>query len=212
MSTASEVAGKLLQIKAIKLSPQKPFVWASGLRSPIYCDNRVVLSYPEIRRFIIDSFIAQTSSFAPFDMVAGVATAGIAHGALIAERLELPFVYVRSSAKSHGRQNLIEGEIDRGTRVLVVEDLISTGGSCLKAVQAIREAGREVVGVAAIFTYGFEQADKAFREAGCPFLALSNYQTLVEEAVKTNYIPASDQATLSEWRKDPERWWGEGKD
>jgi orotate phosphoribosyltransferase len=206
MDLAAEVAQKLLQIKAIKLSPQKPFTWASGLRSPIYCDNRAVLSYPDIRRFIIDGFAQKAASFRPFDTVAGVATAGIAHGALLAERLSLPFVYVRPKAKEHGRRNQIEGELPPGARVLVVEDLISTGGSCLHAVEGLRAAGAEIAGVMAIFTYGFEQAQAAFDAAHCPFATLSHYDALIAEALSAHYIQEEELETLRQWRKSPEQW------
>lgn len=206
MNIAAEVARKLLQINAIKLSPQKPFTWASGLKSPIYCDNRVILSYPAIRRFIIDSFAGKAEAFQPFGTVAGVATAGIAHGALLAERLSLPFIYVRDKAKGHGRQNQIEGEARPGARVLVVEDLISTGGSCLKAVEALREAGCEVAGVLAIFSYGFPQAEEAFRAAHCPYDTLSHYDALIEVAVAEHYIDRGALEALRQWKLGPQEW------
>ncbi|MCB0568113.1 MAG: orotate phosphoribosyltransferase [Phaeodactylibacter sp.] len=206
MNIAAEVAKRLLQINAIKLSPQKPFTWASGLRSPIYCDNRVVLSYPGIRRFIIDSFASKAEAFQPFGLVAGVATAGIAHGVLLAEQLSLPFVYVRDKAKGHGRQNQIEGEVKAGARVLVIEDLISTGGSCLKAVDALREAGCEVAGVLAIFSYGFQQATEAFQAAHCPFDTLSHYDALIEVALAENKIGAEAMEALRQWRLGPQAW------
>jgi orotate phosphoribosyltransferase len=206
MNLAQQVARKLLQINAIKLSPQKPFVWASGLKSPIYCDNRTVLSYLEIRRFIIDAFAEGARQFEPFDMVAGVATAGIAHGALLAERLDLPFIYVRSKPKGHGRQNQIEGILPTGKKVLVIEDLISTGGSCLRAVEALREAGATVAGVLAIFSYGFDRATAAFAKAECPFDTLSDYETLLREAVAESYISEREQKILQQWRQSPEKW------
>lgn len=206
MQIAAAVAQKLLQIKAIKLSPQKPFTWASGLRSPIYCDNRTVLSHPEIRNFIIDSFVQESAAFAPFSVVAGVATAGIPHGALLADRLGLPFVYVRDKAKSHGRQNQIEGELPPGARVLLIEDLISTGGSSLKAVQALRDAGAQVAGVLAIFGYQFPEATAAFAAADCPFATLSSYPTLLQEAVAASYIQESEKRTLESWSRDPQAW------
>jgi len=203
---STEIALKLLQIKAIKLSPQNPFTWASGIKSPIYCDNRIVLSHPPIRRYVIEGLVQKAASFGDFNMVAGVATAGIAHGALLAHLMDLPFVYIRSKAKGHGRQNRVEGELRGNERVLVVEDLISTGGSCLEAVKVLRDRGCKVEGVLAIFSYGFEKAKNAFAEADCPFATLSNYEILVEEAVKSGYISSSDQLSLKEWRQSPESW------
>jgi orotate phosphoribosyltransferase len=201
MDIAAEVAKSLLQIKAIKLSPQNPFTWASGMRSPIYCDNRIVLSHPEIRNFILSCLVEKSAAFAPFDLVAGVATAGIAHGALLAHALQLPFVYVRSEAKAHGRQNQIEGEIHSGQRALVVEDLISTGGSSLRVVDILKKAGCETAGVIAIFTYGFETAHLAFQKAHCPLDTLSNYDALIHEALKSNYISNEDLQQLLSWRE-----------
>jgi len=202
----SEVARSLLEIKAVKLSPQQPFTWASGLLSPIYCDNRVALSHPMVRTFLKNCLAEKSRGFGTFDVVAGVATAGIPHGALLADVLEKPFVYVRSSAKDHGRRNQIEGELKSGQRVLVVEDLISTGGSCLLAVDALREAGAEVAGVLAIFQYGFSKADIAFAEKKVDFQTLTNYNALVEEAARTGYVSESDLNTLKKWRENPEAW------
>ncbi len=202
----NEVARLLLQINAIKLSPQKPFTWASGLKSPIYCDNRLIASYPKERNIVVNGFVQKSKAFEPFDMVAGIATGGIPYGAWLADRLNLPFVYVRSKAKEHGRQNLVEGELPLGARVLVIEDLISTGGSSLNAVEAIRAEGSEVIGVIAIFTYGFEQAKKAFQDTDCLLDTLTNYSTLLDEALKTNYIQVEDLLTLQEWRQDPKAW------
>ena len=199
MNRAAAVAQKLLQIKAIKLSPQSPFTWASGIQSPIYCDNRMILSYPIVRNYIKNALAECAQEFDQFDKVAGVATAGIAHGALLADALDLPFVYVRSKAKGHGRQNLIEGELTGTERVLVVEDLISTGGSSLKAVEAVRATGATVVGVIAIFSYSFSKAAKAFAEANCPIKTLSNYPILIKEALKTNYIQEKDVQLLKDW-------------
>ncbi len=201
MSTASEVAKRLLQIKAIRLSPQSPFTWASGIQSPIYCDNRMILSYPDIRDFVKSKLAEKSAEFGGFDMVAGVATAGIAHGILLADALGLPFIYVRSKAKGHGRQNLIEGDASVGQKVLVVEDLISTGGSSIKAVDALREAELTIVGVLAIFSYGFEKAVKAFEHANCPYKTLSNYEALIKEAIENRYISDSDYETLFTWRE-----------
>lgn len=206
MHQAAEVARRLLDIKAVKLNPRDPFTWASGLLSPIYCDNRISLSYPAVRTFLKNSLAEQARTFGPFDAVAGVATAGIAHGALLADALNLPFAYVRGSAKDHGRRNLIEGELPAGQRVLVVEDLISTGGSCLTAVEALRDAGCTVVGVLAIFQYGFEKARTAFAAKDVPFQTLTDYHTLVQEAARSGYIDAQDQQILEKWRENPEGW------
>ena len=202
----AEVARNLLEIRAVKLSPQEPFTWASGILSPIYCDNRVALSHPAVRSFLKNALAAKSRDFASFDVVAGVATAGIPHGALLADVLEKPFVYVRSSAKDHGRRNQIEGELKPGQKVLVVEDLISTGGSCLLAVDALRDAGAEVVGVLAIFQYGFPKAKAAFEEKGIDFQTLTNYNVLVEEAVRSGYVSESDLNTLKKWRENPDAW------
>lgn len=201
-----EIAKKLLQIKAIKLSPQNPFTWASGIKSPIYCDNRTTLSYPEVRKLIIQGFVEQAKAFEPYDKIVGVATAGIPHGALLAHVLDKPFAYVRSKAKGHGRKNLIEGELKAGEKTLVIEDLISTGGSSLKAVEAVQEVGCEVVGVMAIFTYGFEKAQTAFDAASIPLVTLSNYSALLELALQENYISDEDLATLKTWRENPSEW------
>lgn len=206
MNIATEVAKRLMQIKAIKLSPQSPFTWASGLRSPIYCDNRLALSHPEVRTYLIDAFVEKAAQFGPLDGVAGVATAGIPHGALLADRLQLPFIYVRSSPKGHGRQNRIEGEIKAGSRLLVIEDLISTGGSCLSAVEALRAADYKVSGVMAIFSYGFNEAQERFAAADCHFDTLSDYPTLLQQAQKQNYVEEEDLKTLQEWQKDPKSW------
>lgn len=207
MNTAQTVAQKLLEIEAVMLNVAQPFTWTSGIKSPIYCDNRRVLSYPEARNLVKESLatVAQ-AAFAEFDMVAGVATAGVPHGALVADILGLPYIYVRDKSKGHGLRNLIEGHVKGGERVLVVEDLISTGGSSIKAVEAIRERGCEVVGVVAIFDYGFDKSRDAFAAADCPYATLSNYHVLIEEAVAMNYVQASDVATLQEWRKAPEAW------
>ena len=201
-----EVARNLLEIKAIKLSPNDPFTWASGIQSPIYCDNRIALSHPKVRSFIKEQLAEKSKYFPNFDVVAGVATAGIAHGALLADRLEKPFVYVRSSAKGHGRRNLIEGELKAGQKVLVVEDLISTGGSCLAAAEALLEAGAEVVGVLAIFQYGFEKANISFESKNLDFQTLTNYDTLILEAEKMGYVTESDLHTLRKWRENPDAW------
>jgi orotate phosphoribosyltransferase len=201
------VAGLLLQCNAIKLSPDKPFQWASGWNSPIYCDNRKTLGFPEIRNKIKDSFVKVIQeNYLSTEAIAGVATGAIAQGALVADALGLPFMYVRSEAKSHGLENLIEGHYLKGQKVLVIEDLISTGGSSLKAVRSLREAGCEVTGMAAIFTYGFAKAEEAFSEANCPLITLSNYEALIELAVETGYISEAQVETLKEWRRSPENW------
>lgn len=206
MTHQSTVAQQLLQIKAIKLSPQNPFTWASGMRSPIYCDNRISLSYPKVRNTIVGGFVELSKKFAAFDTVAGVATAGIPHGALVANALDLPFIYVRSKAKEHGRQNLIEGFVKGGENVLVVEDLISTGGSSMVAVEALRAAGCNVVGVMAVFSYGFDKAATTFDEANCPYDTITDYDTLIQEAVKSNYIDSDQLELLKSWKSNPKEW------
>jgi len=199
---ASEVAKQLLQIKAIKLSPQNPFTWASGIQSPIYCDNRIVLSYPEARKYVRQGLVEKSTEFDDFDVIAGVATAGIAHGMMLADALDKPFIYVRSKAKGHGRQNLIEGELKAEQRVLVVEDLISTGGSSIKAIEALRENSATIVGCLAIFTYGFDKATQAFKNANVSYKTLSNYDALIQEAIQRNYIKDADMDFLVEWRSE----------
>lgn len=201
------LAEKLLKVSAIKLQPSNPFTWASGWNSPIYTDNRITLSYPEIRSFIkVELCRVIEERFPEANCVAGVATGAIAQGALVADTLGLPYVYVRSSPKDHGLENLIEGNLVPGKKVVVVEDLISTGGSSLKAVQAIRNAGCEVVGMVAMFSYGFPVAQKAFRDADVELVTLSNYNAMLEAALATNYIREEDLETLREWRKDPSVW------
>lgn len=197
----------LLQIKAIKLNLQNPFTWASGMRSPIYCDNRITLSYPHIRNIIKLCLAELSSSFGHIDMITGVATAGIAHGALLADQLELPFSYVRSSPKSHGRQNQIEGEIAPGSRVLVVEDLISTGGSALEVVNILIDQGYQVAGVVAIFDYQFDVARENFAKADCPYRTLSNYNVLLGEALESRYITDEESTVLSAWNANPSQWY-----
>lgn len=208
MKKVSEtIAKQLLQIKAIKLQPANPFTWASGWKSPIYCDNRKTLSYPEVRGYIKSKFAALVNEIYPdADVVAGVATGAIAQGALVADELNKPFVYVRSAPKGHGMENLIEGEIEPGKKVVVIEDLISTGGSSLKAVDALRAAGCEVVGMLAIFTYGFQTAVDNFAAKNVKIDTLSNYQTLIEVAVESGYVSAEDVKALSSWRNDPASW------
>ena len=208
METLKKIfASKLLKIKAIKLQPNNPFTWASGWKSPFYCDNRKTLSYPELRNFVkIEICHAILAAFPDAEAVAGVATGAIPQGALVADELNLPFVYVRSKPKDHGLENLIEGELRPGMKVVVVEDLISTGGSSLKAVEAIRRDGCEVIGMVAAYTYGFPVAEKAFKEAKVPLVTLTNYEAVMEVALRTGYIEEEDVATLNEWRKDPAHW------
>lgn len=202
-----DFASKLLNVKAIKLQPNDPFTWASGWKSPFYCDNRKTLSYPGLRNFVkLELVHAVLEHFPEAEAVAGVATGAIAQGALVADELNLPFVYVRSKAKDHGMGNLIEGELEKGSKVVVVEDLISTGGSSLKAVAALREAGYEVVGMVASYTYGFPVAAEAFAEAGVRLETLTDYDHVVAEAVATDYIAESDVEVLAEWRKNPSEW------
>ena len=201
------LAEKLLKISAIKLQPENPFTWASGWNSPIYTDNRKTLSYPEIRSFIkIELCRLIMENFEEADAIAGVATGAIAQGALVAEELMLPYVYVRSTPKDHGLENLIEGNLKPGQKVVVVEDLVSTGGSSLKAVEAIRAAGCEVVGMVAIFSYEFPVAQKSFKEANVKLITLSNYSAMLQAAVATDYISQSDIKTLEKWREDPASW------
>jgi orotate phosphoribosyltransferase len=202
----SEVARNLLEIKAVKLSPRDPFTWASGMLSPIYCDNRVSLSHPGVRTYLKNCLAEKSVSFGEFDVVAGVATAGIPHGVLLADVLNKPFIYVRGSAKEHGRRNQIEGELHPGQRVLLVEDLISTGGSSLLAAEALVEAGAELVGVLAIFQYGFEKAHQAFAERQIKFQTLTNYDALVKEAARKGYITSEDLNILKQWRENPDGW------
>jgi orotate phosphoribosyltransferase len=201
------IAEKLLQIKAIKLQPNNPFTWASGWKSPIYCDNRKTLSYPSVRN-IIKVEIARLicEKYPTSTAIAGVATGAIAMGALVADVLDLPFVYIRSEPKDHGLENLIEGELKPDAKVVIVEDLISTGGSSLKAVKAVRDFGCEVVGMIAIYTHGFPVAEKNFKNAKIPLITLSDYNTIIEEALRTDYISEDDIAILQKWRKKPETW------
>ncbi len=197
----------MLQIKAIKLQPTNPFTWASGWKSPIYCDNRITLSYPAIRTYIrqkLSELIQE--EFGSVGAIAGVATAGIPQGALVAQELGLPFIYVRSKPKEHGTQSLIEGEINEGQRVVVIEDLISTGKSSLQAVQALRDAGYEVAGLVAIFSYGLDVSVENFQQAKCRFATLSNYSALLAYAAEHHFFPATDLQLLEEWRKNPSTW------
>lgn len=206
-NVAEQVASHLLQIKAVKLEPKNPFTWASGWKSPIYCDNRKTLSYPQVRTYIRDQFVALIKNKYPdTEVIAGVATGAIAQGALVAQELGLPFIYVRSSAKNHGLENLIEGEYQTGQKVVVIEDLISTGGSSIQAVKALRDAGCEVLGLVAIFTYGFQKATDNFAEARCQLDTLSNYDAMIDLAVKTGYVQSGEVEKLKEWRISPETY------
>jgi orotate phosphoribosyltransferase len=205
--TAGKVAAMLLQIQAIKLDTEKPFTWASGWKSPIYCDNRLSLSYPEIRLVIKEGLIqAIKENFFTAEAIAGVATAGIAQGALVAEGMNLPFLYVRPKPKDHGMENLIEGKVTKGQKVVVVEDLVSTGGSSLKAVQALRDAGFDVMGMVSIFNYGFDIATRNFYEANTSLISLSDYGHLLKYALEQKYISADQLISLKAWRVDPAAW------
>ena len=205
--TAKKTAEVLLQINAIKLSPKAPFTWASGWKSPIYCDNRIVLSFPPIRNYIRETMGKHIEKeYGKPDVIAGVATGAIGIGMLVAEYLGLPFIYVRPDAKGHGRKNQIEGFIESGQNVVVVEDLISTGKSSLNAVKALKEAGVQVKGMVAIFTYGFDVAAKNFEKENIRLNTLSNYENLLEEALETNYISEKELKTLSEWNTNPSEW------
>ena len=222
--SAKQIAGSLLQIKAIKLNPTNHFTWASGWYSPIYCDNRKILSYPAVRKQVYEAFAALIAEKYPqAEVLAGVATGAIAHGALVAEKMGKPFIYVRSAPKSHGLTNQVEGEVKPGAKVVVIEDLVSTGGSSLSAVEALQKAGCEVLGMVAIFTYGFPPppekfapvsfftygspaAEKNFAEAGVRLDTLSNYNTMIEMAIEQGYVHADELETLKEWRRDPVSW------
>ena len=205
--TAQKTAELLLQINAIKLQPQNPFTWASGWKSPIYCDNRIILSFPIIRNYIRENLAKQIEElYGKPDMIAGVATGAIGIGALVADVLNLPFCYVRPDAKKHGRQNKVEGFLQKGQNVIIVEDLISTGKSSLLAVDAVREAGAKVKGMVAVFTYGFDVAEENFKETNVILHTLSNYSNLIQLAEKSNYITSTDAELLSQWREDPGNW------
>ena len=206
---AKSIARQLLQIKAIKLEPAKPFLWASGWNSPIYCDNRLILSFPDARRIVADAFCEIVSSgYQDVTLIAGVATGAIGHGVLVAEKLGLPFAYIRPEPKSHGLANLIEGRIEPGDRVVVIEDLVSTGKSSLKAVRAVRSAGANVLGMIAVFTYGFDAAEENFRKEGCRLQTLTDYHNLIAEAVDLGIVGSDQLETLDRWRKDPSAWTG----
>ena len=203
------MASLLLQIKAVKLNAKQPFTWSSGWKSPIYCDNRLTLSFPEIRTFIKEQFTSIIKEkFSSAELIAGVATAGIPHGVLVADALETPFCYVRSTAKGHGLGNSIEGVALPGQKAIVVEDLISTGGSSLNAVEALRQANVEVIGLIAIFTYGFPVSEKRFQEANCPFYTLTDYESLLTEALAQRTILPDELSILRKWREAPDKWGG----
>lgn len=205
--SANKVAELLLQIKAIKLQSTNHFVWASGWKSPIYCDNRKTLSYPPVRTYIRQQFVdAIKEIFPTAEVIVGVATGGIAHGALVAEALGLPFAYVRSASKGHGLQNLIEGDIENGKNIVVIEDLVSTGGSSLKAVEELKKHGNNILGMLAIFTYNFDIAEQSFKSINCKLVTLSDYNALINVAVNSNYISEKDVESLSKWRLNPSEW------
>lgn len=204
---ASRVADYLLQINAVKLRPANPFTWSSGWLSPIYCDNRLTLSYPEIRTFLRKEMAAAIrSQFPDANSIVGVATAGIALGALVADELGLPFAYCRPKPKEHGMKNQLEGRVDADAKVVVFEDLISTGGSSLKVVEYLRNDGIEVMGLAAVFTYGFPLAQKNFDHMACPFITLSDYSVLIEQAIRNGYVNQSSLDSLTSWRTNPDNW------
>jgi orotate phosphoribosyltransferase len=207
MSTAKEFAGKLLQIKALQISPEKPYTWASGWKSPVYCDNRKVLSFPYVRDFVKSELANMVlEKFPDAEVIAGVATAGIAHGVMAADLLKLPFIYVRAKPKEHGMGNQIEGVLEKGQKVVVIEDLVSTGKSSLQVVDVLREQGAEVLGMCALFTYGFPVADEAFTKAGLPLHTISNYTALMEVCEDQKLIAHEQKATLEQWRVDPGNW------
>ncbi|HBW85903.1 MAG TPA: orotate phosphoribosyltransferase [Crocinitomicaceae bacterium] len=204
---ALKIAEVLLKVKAVKLQPNQPFTWASGWKSPIYCDNRVTLSYPKERTHIRQAFVeAILNRFGKPDVIAGVATGGIPQGALVAQELGLPFIYIRSAAKGHGLGNMVEGHYEKGQRVVLIEDLISTGGSSLKAVDALREAELDVKGLVAIFSYGFKEAADNFKLSECPFITLTDYSVLIEQALNSNFIAKADLTLLQSWRENPSVW------
>ena len=205
--TAKTVAKKLLEINAIKLNVENPFTWASGWKSPIYCDNRLSLSYPEVRTFIKNQLASTIQeNFSGAEAIAGVATAGIPQGALVADALNIPFIYVRSKPKGHGLENLIEGKVTKGQKVVVIEDLVSTGGSSLKAIEALRKSEFSVLGMVSIFTYGFPVAQENFDNAKVPLISLSTYNELIDEALHLNYVTEEQILKLKNWREDPGSW------
>lgn len=208
-----QIAKDLLSIKAVELSPAKPFTWASGLKSPIYCDNRLTISYPEIRTRIAQGIAAQIKDRYPdAEVIAGTATAGIPHAAWVAAELNLPLVYVRSKPKDHGQGRQVEGVLPNGAKTVVIDDLLSTGGSVLKAVTAAQNEGAQVIGVAGIFSYQLPQLGANFQEAGIPYTTITNYTELLDAAVEENYVTAEDRAVLADWRQDPQAWGARFKD
>ncbi len=205
--TSAKIAQYLLECEAVKLNVDEPFTWTSGMRSPIYCDNRVTLSYPKIRQYITNALVkAIQQNFGNAEAIAGVATAGIAQGALIADQMNLPFAYVRPEPKKHGLKNSIEGRLEAGAKVVVVEDLISTGKSSLKAVEDLRENGIEVIGLVSIFNYGFVASDDKFNATKCPYISLSNFNDLAKVAISSHYITTSQAEKIALWSKDPQAW------
>lgn len=206
MNLAGNIANRLLQINAIKLNAQKPFTWASGMKSPIYCDNRLILSYPEVRKIVVKGLCREAHVFEGVNCIAGVATAGIPWGAMLADHLELPFLYVRNKPKDHGLNNLIEGRLPEEPHVLVVEDLISTGGSSLEAVKAISETGAQVMGVLALFQYGFPVAVENFKKMNVELRTLTNFETLLLRALDSGYISSEEYENLKSWNQDPKKW------
>jgi len=207
MNSNQIIASLLLDIKAIKLSPEVPFQWASGWKSPIYCDNRITLSHPEVRNTIRDEFVMQIRERYPdAEVIAGVATGAIAHAVLVADKLNLPFIYVRPRAKTHGLGNQIEGAFQPGQKVVIIEDLVSTGKSSLHAYEVLHKAGLDTLGMLAIFTYEFPEAEKNFIHAGCPLTTLSNYHNLIDLAIRAGYLNENNRKLLESWRKDPATW------
>ncbi len=205
--TSAKIAQYLLECEAVKLNVDEPFTWTSGMRSPIYCDNRVTLSYPTIRQYITNELVKVIlQNFNGVEAIAGVATAGIAQGALIADKVNLPFAYVRPEPKKHGLKNSIEGRLEDGAKVVVVEDLISTGKSSLKAVEDLRENGIEVIGLVSIFNYGFASTEEKFKEAKCPYISLCNFNEMAKVAIDINYITAIQSEKIALWSKDPQAW------
>ena len=207
MDLRSEIASILLSIGAVKINVQSPFTWSSGIRSPLYCDNRLILSHPNVREIIKSGLIEEGKNFDKYDAIAGVATAGIPHGMLLADALHLPFAYVRAKAKSHGRKNQIEGDLTPGSKILVIEDLISTGGSSMAAVKALEENGMQVIGVLAIFSYGFKDADNLFNSTGCPFKTLTNLEELLIQAKKLRSLSDNDMREVLKWKQSPKNWY-----